>query len=458
MVFSRFIWSLLAFVASIVLTAISLGIFLQRPEFPVTTSLLVIALILETAALVWYLTRIRRDLIRLINALRNDDPTLQFSRMRRDPYFNAIHTGFNSLISDFRLVRLDREAEQRFFEETVNHVQFGLVAFNENGEVRMVNRAFLDLFGLSGIKHLDALEEVSTELPGFFRQFYPGRETLKKTALPDGQHHLIFLASGFVLKGEKITLLSVRDISREMDRNELEAWQKLLRVMRHEILNSISPIKLIASNLSEMLQPEGKMIPLTRLMENEIEDIKTGLDTIQRRATGLSVFLDAYSNLYRVPDLQVKSELVRDLLDRVEQLFREQFIREKISYKIQCTDKDLIIAMDERMIEQVLINLVKNSLDAVKEKKDQSIQIYAEVRDRLPVIGVKDNGDGIPPDQLESIFIPFYSTKEGGTGIGLSFSQHIMRLHHGQLKVNSSPGLGTNFQLVFPQLLGSIYS
>ena len=146
MVFSRFIWSILSFVAAIVGTAIALGIFLQKPEFPMTISLLVLALILETAALLWYLTRIRRDLLKLVNALVNDDPSMQFSKVRRDPYFNAVHAGFNALISDFRLVRLDREAEQRFFEETVNHVQFGLVAYNENGAVRMINNAFLDLF------------------------------------------------------------------------------------------------------------------------------------------------------------------------------------------------------------------------------------------------------------------------------------------------------------------------
>ncbi|MCD4710779.1 MAG: PAS domain-containing protein, partial [Bacteroidales bacterium] len=167
MVFSRFIWSILAFVTAIVLTAIGLGIYLQKPDYPVTNSMFVLALILETVALLWYLTRIRRDLLKLINALVNEDPTMQFSRVRRDPYFNAIHTGFNALISDFRLVRLDREAEQRFFEETVNHVQFGLVAFNEKGEVKMVNQAFLEQFGLPDITNLDRLEEVSAELPGF---------------------------------------------------------------------------------------------------------------------------------------------------------------------------------------------------------------------------------------------------------------------------------------------------
>ena len=290
MVFSRFIWSILAFVVAIVLTAIGLGIYLQKPEYPVTNSLFVLALILETVALLWYLTRIRRDLLKLINALVNEDPSMQFSRVHRDPYFNAIHAGFNSLISDFRLVRLDREAEQRFFEETVNHVQFGLVAFNEKGEVTLVNQAFLELFGITEMVRLDVLEELAPDLPAFFKQFTPGKETLKKIALPDGQHHLIFLASGFVLKGENISLISVRDISREMDRNELEAWQKLLRVMRHEILNSISPIQLIAGNLSKRLQPEGEMVPLEQLTAEEALDIKTGLDTIHRRASGTLSF------------------------------------------------------------------------------------------------------------------------------------------------------------------------
>jgi len=449
MVFSRFIWSVLAFVAAIVGTSILLGVYLQKPEFPVTTSLLVVALFLETALLVWYLTRIRRDLLRLIDALRNDDPTLQFSRVRRDPYFNAIHAGFNSLISDFRLVRLDREAEQRFFEETVNHVQFGLVAFNEKGEVRMVNHAFLELFGLSGITHLDALREVSAELPGFFRSFSPGAESLKKTVLPDGQHHLIFLSSGFVLKGEQITLLSVRDISREMDRNELDAWQKLLRVLRHEILNSISPIKLIAGNLSERLQPEGELVPLEKLSTEEMADIKTGLDTIHRRASGLSVFLDAYTNLYRTPEFSPESTAIAPLLQRITQLFKEEADRQKTNISVHCSNHIPEVLMDEKMIEQVLINLVKNAMEAVKNQPSRLITLSAKVNAKEMILSVEDSGNGIPHEQMGSIFIPFFSTKESGTGIGLSFSQHVMGLHSGQIKVSSTPGRGSVFQLHF---------
>jgi two-component system, NtrC family, nitrogen regulation sensor histidine kinase NtrY len=449
MVFSRFIWSILAFVASIVLTSILLGIYLQRPEFPVTNSLLVLALIVETAALVWYLTRIRRDLMRLINALRNDDPTMQFSRVRSDPYFNAIHAGFNSLISDFRLVRLDREAEQRFFEETVNHVQFGLVAFNEKGDVKMVNKAFLDLFGLSDIPHLDALGEVSPEFPGIFKAFSPGKERLKKILLPDGQHHLIFLASGFVLRGEKITLISVRDISREMDRNELEAWQKLLRVMRHEILNSISPIKLIAGNLSEKLQPEGELLAMEQLTPEEAADIKTGLDTIHRRASGLSVFLDAYSNIYRTPEFKPAPTEIGPMLHRIAGLFKEEADQQETTIKLGPAPDKAVINMDGAMVEQVLINLVKNAMEAVENKSKRVITISTLVGPKEIIISVEDSGKGIPLDQMESIFIPFFSTRESGTGIGLSFSQHVMRLHGGQIRVSSTPERGSVFQLHF---------
>jgi len=449
MVFSRFIWSLLAFVAAIVGTSIVLGIYMQKPEFPVTSSLLVVILVVETVSLVWYLSRIRRDLLKLISAMSNDDPTMQFSRVGRDPYFNAIHSGFNSLISDFRLVRLDREAEQRFFEETVNHVQFGLVAFNDKGEVRMINQAFLELFGLESMARLDELLAVSENLPEFFRSFAPGKETLKKMELKERAHHLIFLSSGFILKNEEITLVSVRDISREMDQNEMEAWQKLLRVLRHEILNSISPIKLIAGNLSERLQEEGRLIDMDRLKEEEVEEILTGLDTIHRRASGLSVFLDAYTNLYRTPEFKMEQTGVHSLLERISGLFKEQAEEQDTRMEIHCPDPSMQFEMDARMIEQVLINLLKNAMEAVRDQKSRLIALSARADRNELTISVEDTGSGIPAEQMDSIFMPFFSTKETGTGIGLSFSQHIMSLHGGYIRVSSGQGKGSLFQLVF---------
>jgi len=441
MVFSRFIWSILAFVAAVVGTSILLGIYLQKPDFPMTRSLLIVALVLETIITIWYLTRIRRDLLKLINALSNDDPTMQFSRVRNDPYFSDIHKGFNALIRDFRLVRLDKEAEQRFFEATVNHVRFGLMAYDQQGHVEMVNDSFLELFKLQKIKNISALGKNSNQLPRLLESLNTQRETLHKVLIDKNPCHLIFLSSKFRLKEKEITLISVRDISREIDQNELEAWQKLMRILRHEILNSLSPIKLLAANLSGMT--------VTALSEQELSDMKTGLDTIHRRATGLSNFLDAYSNLYRVPELEIIETSVAGLFQRISTLHKDQFVNQGITCRTICSKDSLAIMLDERMIEQVLINLVKNAVEALKGSSDPVLTLSAWEAGNEVIIAVKDNGSGIPDDQLDHIFIPFYSTREEGSGVGLSFSQHIMRMHHGRIHVHSQQGEGTEIQLVF---------
>jgi two-component system nitrogen regulation sensor histidine kinase NtrY len=443
MVFSRFIWTILGVVVSIVVTSVILGIYLQKPEYPVTWSVLVVLLILETVFLFLYLLRIRRDLLRLILALRNEDPTLRFSEERSDPYFSAIHHGFNEIIRNFRLIRLDREAENRFFEAAVNHIQFGIMAFDREGNVELVNQAFLDQFKLKELRKIHALEEISPGLSQWLGQLAKKTETLQKIVVQGTTHHMIFLASVFRIKEKKITLVSVRDISREIDRNELDAWQKLMRVLRHEILNSITPIKLLSGNLSQMLASE--------LNETDILEMRTGLDTIHRRATGLSRFLDAYSNLYRVPELEIKPTQAYELLNRVGRLYKEHFEKGQMGFKIECEDKTMEIGLDERMIEQVLINLVKNALDALRSTEDPFLILSAWTRGDESFIAVKDNGAGIPEDQLDHIFIPFYSTREEGTGVGLSFSQHIMRLHHGRIYVHSTPGKGSEFQLIFPE-------
>ncbi len=443
MVFSRFIWTILGLVGAIVATSVWLGIYSQRPEYPVTWSILVFLLIIESAFLIFYLLRIRRDLLRLILALRNEDPTLRFSEEGSDPYFSAIHHGFNEIIRNFRLVRLDREAENQFFEATVNHIQFGMMAFDNQGKVELANQSFLKLFKLRELQTIQALDLISPGLSQWLAQLDEKTETLKKIDVDGSIHHMIFLVSLFRIRGKEITLVSVRDISREIDRNELEAWQKLMRVLRHEILNSISPITLISGNLSRMLASE--------LKEQEMVDMKTGLDTIHRRATGLSRFLDAYSNLYQVPELEIKRIKAFELLTSISSLYKEQLENGSIECNIVCDDQAMEIGLDERMIEQVLINLLKNALDALRSTQDPLLTLSAWKKDNECFLAVKDNGAGIPEDQLDHIFIPFYSTRKEGTGVGLSFSQHIMRLHQGRIHVQSKQGTGSEFHLVFPE-------
>jgi len=331
----------------------------------------------------------------------------------------------------------------------VNHVQFGLLAIDQSGQVRMANEACLDLFRLERLNHIRALDGVSKDLAVILEKLSSEKELLKKVYIHGIQHHLIFLASRFTLRNEDMMLVSIRDISREIDRNELEAWQKLLRLLRHEILNSITPIKLLAANLAEILEKEHRTTPVLELTGEELENLKTGLQTIYRRSTSLSNFLDAYSNLYRVPELNIKQVNGGTLLHRVATLLKEQLTKEKIEIQIIAPPENMVFNLDERMIEQVMINLVKNAIQAVKSTPAKKITLATAFLENKPALLVKDSGSGIPEEQLDSIFLPFFSTQPEGTGIGLSFSQHIMRLHNGHINVVSKPGSGSEFQLIF---------
>jgi nitrogen fixation/metabolism regulation signal transduction histidine kinase len=385
----------------------------------------------------------------VINSLRYEDPTIQFTSIKIDPYFGEIHQSFNDIIKNFRLIRLDKEAEHQFFRATADHIQFGIVAFTSDGAIEMVNSSFLELFQTDKIENLNSLSDIAEELPGFFKGLKLQKEAFKKFYFHNRHHHLIFLASEITLSGKKITLVSLRDISKEIDRNELESWHKLIRILKHEILNSISPIKLLSGNLMTTLGSSGEETDLKKLSQEDKENLLTGLETIHRRATGISNFVDAYSNLYQVPVLKMELLNFSDLIERTASLFNDQFHQEGIDFIVEIEEGLPKIEMDGKLIEQVLINLLKNAMQALSESGKKRIELIAGQQEKKLMVSVKDNGIGILPDQVESIFIPFYSTKEEGNGIGLSFAQHVMRLHNGYLSVSSVAGKGSEFSLLF---------
>ena len=440
MVFSRYLWTIISLALAMVLTATALGFYLSRPGYGFSSSVFALMLAGETALLIRYLTRTRRDLLRLVEALKNGDTSQRFNRDNRDPYFSSIHHSFNEIIRDFKLIRLDREAEQQFFEATVDHIRFGILAFNEKGNIRLVNRSFRDLFGISSLERLEILDNVYPGLSGWIKDLDEDSESLRKLSMHGFSHNLIFLVSRMQIRDEEITLLSVRDISREMDRNELEAWQKLLRILRHEILNSVTPIKLMSSGLTRLLEEGRESLP----------ELKEGLETINRRAKGLSEFMDAYSNLYRIPELKLEGINAAAFLNGIRALFEEQLRREGIRCRISCKDTQEDFRMDEKMIEQVIINLVRNAIEALEGTPGGEIILESGEKGNAPMLLVRDNGKGIPSDQLEHIFMPFYSTRTEGSGVGLSFAQHVMKLHGGRIHVRSEPGRGSEFQLIFP--------
>jgi signal transduction histidine kinase len=248
-------------------------------------------------------------------------------------------------------------------------------------------------------------------------------------------------ATAFQTDGKKFKLIAFQNVNEALDETESKAWQKLLSVMTHEIMNSVAPI----SSLAETLK--------NRLASNDTEtldDLELGIDTIKRRSEGLLKFAETYRNLNKITKLNLQKMYIRELFANLHQLMQPTFEQKNIELEIILKDTDLVLEADQSLIEQVLINLIVNAIEAVKEKEEPKIILSAEqTLNKKIILKVADNGPGIPEEVLDKIFIPFFSTKKSGSGIGLSLCKQIVMLHRGTIQVQSIENKGTVFSMLF---------
>ncbi|MFK7926310.1 MAG: PAS domain-containing sensor histidine kinase, partial [Bacteroidia bacterium] len=266
--------------------------------------------------------------------------------------------------------------------------------------------------------------------------------------------HVAIQATAFKLKGQGFKLVSLQDIQVELEEKEIDTWQKLIRVLTHEIMNSVTPIvsltKVTHSILSET---EGSPRAAKMLSEEEIQDILDSILTIENRSKGLLHFVHAYRSLTRIPPPQIQDINASEILNRIITLLKPEMDRRGIALQLSVPERGLNLQIDPQLIEQVLINLLKNAMEAVESTKSPEIHLIVRQRkDGRPQIIVQDNGQGIHPELIDKIFIPFFTTKPKGSGIGLSLSRQIMRLHKGNIEMQTSDQNGTHFFLNFPKL------
>ena len=255
------------------------------------------------------------------------------------------------------------------------------------------------------------------------------------------------MATEFILQDKHYKLVSFQDIKSELEANEIESWQKLIRVLTHEIKNSVIPISTLSDVILHMIKDEKGKVDLGKLDNEAIQDLVGGIETIESRSKGLANFVKTYDQLTQVPKPNFENTSVQDQLDHIRSLFKPQLDNFHIDLKI-IGAQSVVFRMDQDLIDQVLINLVKNAIEAVKPMDNAKIQIRLFDEKDKKEIWIEDNGGGIPEEIKENIFVPFFTTKEGGSGIGLSLSKQIMRLHGGTISVQSSSA-GTIFKLQF---------
>jgi two-component system, NtrC family, nitrogen regulation sensor histidine kinase NtrY len=385
----------------------------------------------------------------LLDQIRFDEVTTSFKTTSQDENVLRVQREMNEAFNKVKQARKEKDSEYQFFKNIVQHVGIGILTFKKDGAIQIINNAAKRLLRVDRVEHINELREASDALVDAFLKLKTGGRELVRLKAGDETVQLSVFAIELTLRGEEVKLISMNNIQSELEEKEMEAWQNLVRVLTHEIMNSVTPISSLAGIVEEEL---GKKLNSEEvvLKKDEAEDMHLSVQTISKRSEGLIKFVKEFRSLTHIPKPKLMQVAVKPLLEELALLHRKELADNGIGISVSTDPETMVVMADKMLVEQVLINLIKNAIQAFGEKTDRQIVMTAYQNETGNVlISVKDNGTGIEPEALEKIFIPFFSTKKTGSGIGLSLSRQIMRQHEGNISVKSVLGEGTEFILRF---------
>lgn len=447
--YRRFTIVLVILQSMLALTLFTLMWTIFRSHMVITSINLAVLVILEMIYLIYYINRTSRDLARFFDAFRFQDGTVSFAVPEKQKKFSALYQSFEQLLKEFRILRSSLQTEKQFYLGALNHIGMGLIVVSPNGTVKFSNRAIQRMVESGHIDNLNTLDKLKPGLGSTILQMSPNSKELVKVVLYNEVVQLSVRCSVFRMENDLYRILSFQDIKYEIEKNEAEAWQKLIRILTHEIMNSVSPITLTSSGIIQMLEKEGKPRNLAEIDSAVLNNVLTGLQAIRKRSKGLASFVESYNAINHLPQPVMTLIPVSGLFGHIELLMKEEFQRNKVLFESTVAPLSLVLHADERLVGQILINLLRNALQAMDQVQEKHIILSAFQMDEQVRISVTDNGKGIPPELLDSVFVPFYTTRNEGSGIGLSLSREIMKLHGGGIRVYSVPGRETTFTLLF---------
>ncbi|WP_303311267.1 PAS domain-containing sensor histidine kinase [Hymenobacter sp. BT730] len=405
-------------------------------------------LILAVWELARYITRQNRLLADFLLAVKYRDFAQHYNEAHTDRSLRPLYAAFNQLNTTFRQLSAERETQFSYLQTVLQLIDTGILSYDTTGQVEWVNEAFKQTLELPYLKNMQALQKRLPTLYEAIHQLQPGSPMVVKLIVGEKTMQLLLSATAFRLQDRAFTLVAFKNISHTLDETETAAWQKLLRVMTHEIMNSVAPIASLADSLRRHLRRELEQVPVLPQEQTLLTDVAEGIGIIQNRSEGLLRFAQVYRDLSTISAPQLGTVGVQELFGTIQGLMTPQLQEDNIELQTSVEPPDLQLQADGHLMEQVLINLVLNAAYAVREAKQPRIKLQARQAESGHVLlEVADNGTGIPAEILDSIFIPFFTTRKNGTGIGLSLAKQIMHLHRGSIKVQSSEGQGTVFRL-----------
>lgn len=448
--FKRFEVAVTAQVALILAVCFGVAYVALTTAYYATLLLLLVVLALQVTALVRYVQRTNRELARFMLAIRHDDFAQTFVAAPAGGSFAELGAAFEEILRRFRGARTAKEEQASYLDALVQHVPVAVIALDEAGRVDQFNHAARRLFGVGAPHSLQDFTGFGRDFPQKILALEPGRAALLQVTKENALLQLNVLATELKIGGRSFKIVSLQDIHGELEAREVEAWQNLIRVLTHEIMNSATPISSLATTAVELLAEAREKPQADSARDAAIDDAQDAVETIAQRSSGLVRFVESYRRLTRLPKPALRRIAVGALLERVVQLMRPELERRGIATNQSVTPRNLEIVADPDLLEQVLINLLRNALDAVAAATLPEIRVRGEIdAGGHAVIAVEDNGHGMDEQVRQNIFVPFFTTKQNGTGIGLSLVRQIMRSHHGSVGVQSAPGVGTAVRLSF---------
>lgn len=402
----------------------------------------------------WKLYRLHtQKILFLLDAIENNDTSIHFSEHEDIPDNRIVNQALNRIASILYNVKSETAQQEKYYELILDCISTGILVLNDAGAVYQKNNEALRLLGLEVFTHVSQLARIDTHLMEALTLCRSGEKFQTRLSNERGTVNLSIRVSDINVRKEHLRILALNDINNELDEKEIDSWIRLIRVLTHEIMNSVTPITSLSDTLLTLIQGSEELkIKSERISSDKetAEEIRNGLQTISTTGKGLLSFVENYRRFTRIPKPEPSLFYVKGFTNRMVELSRHQFPNSHITFHMNITPDDLILYADENLISQVLINLLKNAIQAIESGGISegiiTLRAYCNESEAV-IIEVTNNGPAIPPEIAEHIFIPFFTTKEGGSGIGLSISRQIMRLSGGSLSLH--PGKETMFVLKF---------
>lgn len=428
-------------------TCLLLG-FAAVKSWYITLFFILILLSTQVYSLITFINSTNRKIAYFFDAIKNEDFTLRFPERVSIKSFKELNTSLNRVNGLIQEVHLQLQIRERYYQEIIKQAKIGIMTYNEQGHILFSNPTLERILNYHPLNHIKQLRQINDNLYEVFASFQPFERKLFQLTNEREQIQLALKSTAIVLDEKPLLLVVVQDIKEELDEKETDSWIRLIRVLTHEIMNTITPITSISESILKYYHTrDGKVVE--QLDKQKIVSASKGLEVIRKQGNDLMDFVQSYRSFLNVPKPDRKIVSAKEFLDMVKVLMsRDSEGGVQLSWK--CEPEDLDLFIDEKQLTQILINLVKNAIQSLEHSENGKVAITASIdTNNRKYVEVKDNGPGIPEHLADEIFVPFFTTKEGGTGIGLSLSRQIMQQHGGTLKMFSIPDVETSFTLTF---------